>query len=1106
MKVLSKKYFILLILVIFFVGMNPLFSAKLIESDNYCEGMDEEEHVKKNIEKIPSIRKNDSILNLEKLNLFENLKLKDFRIYTKWIDENKEIHEKSTMMSGSGGKADVNDDGISDVEILFSFGLKIILIKDFEFTDLNIPYVLGFVTEVEITRTSNGCIKEYDFFEIHSQVRYPSFLGLEQKVFNIGGYRSNTGEKTPETFRTSHKYIPYFIRNLLGLRNAPEFWVDQDPGEIDGSSIDYLVGLTEMESNEDSSLYLVVENRPAKSFDLKFKMGLEDNFRLKFNSREGIFENLSFSLVHEKNNKKICGSFVFNDISKVEFDSDLNVNEEKATVSYFSRDNIDFEFRFFNEFKDSLFKTGVLWERDKSFTAEIKYDSSFTIEADRFFELYDISFKKPGLNFKLDSLSSKKSGSCSFNLINSCFNISSDIELDLTGLSFNGNNFSVNIGTIKPSWYGFFSLCLEEDKRGFKIGGDVGLFIDDVTFESLKDNISIEMSGGIDIESDGWVQIYKTSDDINHVKLKLSSTSFEFSNVDFIFNGNNINVCGLFNFENKRERIFHVQWKKPDVFKFEFDKDVRLIVSDFYVSTNLGWTLDHVKIDSFSWINGRHFCIELADNGLTIETSISLNMNNFSLVFKNGVEISSDDAFFEGALEVEWAEEQLFIGVESNIDWDLTVDTPNFGAWTMKGLLEGNVQINSEWQSGKSGTLEFVTGSNGVLHDFFIEHEDLELHLGTFNLSTGSILFDWKRGNNGYLEMDNDGITASLDFCSILHPPSLFSFEVGTISLIPGYTVISWENTTNLIHLNLNSGIIFDIAFVKLTQEDTVLKLTGLDIQPGIFDFKCYKIDNKMEFKNGISGFGPKVSIQKNNEIFKVSLFDISTNEKTTTLEWYKDGDTITGFSVDTSGSKFAKWIECLYKKGDNYGRKLAIYNIKADGFTIRNQGSTVYLNGKIDGSRLVYHNYLNGNWHMLSDTRWNVNGDGQGYFSMECDPDWNLEVSPLILWSEYNVQIDSTVYAPSFFNLTWDFGFGPLHAFIGLDTDGETIGNIVMDIHDSWWNVIIDGSTLAAENFWIYWEIFQGIETGGTIYTNSTLSIELFINGEKLFSFEYPP
>ncbi len=1113
MKGFSKKIFVIMIFFVFFIGICVCVSAENEKTNGYKNNEKDNSLVTPSSgQKLSTKNRLLSDINLDNLNIFSNIQLKSFKIYTKWIDDNDTVFEKTYPLSANGNLLDINNDSIDDVKLVLDFGLKIIEVDDHDFSGLSFPYVFGFVTSVETIRLDDGCIDELDFFEIHFKAGFPSFLGLEEKEFQIGGFRSDQGDETPQSFKTTHKFIPYFLRNLLGLKKSPEFWVSQNPGDIN-DDIDYLIGVEEIKNVDNPYTSMVLNNKPAKSFDLKIKIGLDEDTRFKFDSKEGFFEDLSFSLIREKNNKKIGGSFNFKNIERVDFDADLNVKAESASISYLSRNDLDFDFKFFNEEKNSLFKTGVLWDKGKSFSAEMIKGSSFSVETGRVLDFYDLSFKKPGFDLNLDSLVSEKSGSFDIRLTDTGFDFSSNIKLDISDLGFINNNFSVDVGMLNPNVAGMFSVDLDEDSRGFKIGGDMGLFIDDVVFESFKKNVDIEVEGGIDVESGGWIDLYKSSDDVNHVELKLRSLSFEFSDVDFTFNDEKLNLRGLFDFGENKERIFHAQWRKPDLFMFDFDTDVGLTASDFHLGTSTGWLLDHVDIDSFSWNNGRRFVIDASDDGLKFETSMDLDLNDLSMVFKNGAEISSTNTFFEGGFQVEWFEEQLFFDVESNIDWDLKIDTPLFGVWNINGLLEGDMQINSNWMQGDSGSLEFVSGSEGVLHDFFIEHEKLEFHLGTVDLTPGNIVFDWKRGDNGYLELNNNGITASLDVCKIVHPPSLFGFEVGSIDLKPGDTTISWENSSNLKHLNLDSGINFDIDFVKLSQKDSVLEISGLGVKPGVFDFKWYKLDNKMQMTNSISGFGPKVSLVKNDELFEASINELSDNDKTFNLEWYKEEDSITGFSVDTDGEKCAEWLECLYKLNDNYGRKLALTGLKADGFTIRNMDSKVTLGGRIGGSRLVYHDYRDGDWHMLSDSLWDINGDGQGYFSTECDPDWTLEISPLILIADYDIEIDSTVYAPSFFNLTWDFDLNtliPLDAYanISLDTDGETIGNIDLEVHAaSWFNMSIEGNTIAAEDFWVYcdfdtWNPLNWqITNGGTIYPASELRIYLL----GVLVFEYP-
>ena len=1024
-------------------------------------------------------------------------------IHSKWKDETGTYLEKNTPISESPFYIDVNDDGNNDIKIFYAANLDIVDITELEDILLSYPFALAMIADINIVRTDVSCIKDNDFFELSSQVTFPGLIFTEEKTLNVGGFRSEENNFVPNDFKISYKYISYAFRNLLGMGLNPEFWVSHDPGAIDESELDYIVGLDEAEKG--SGISCELNNNPANSFNLKFKLGNKNNrWNFIFDSNDGIFKNSNFSLFSLDADKKIGGSFNFRDIEKVRFDADFNIKSDSADVLFHSHNDFDFDLNLFDEVKESYFKTGVLIKKGINILTEIKKESEFFIKVNNALDLVDLTFEKPGYLFTTEKVECKKSGSFDLILNEIGFNVSSDIEFDLSNIGFKSPNANLVVGKILPVVSGFFTFICGEYAKGLRIGSDVGMSVEDASIESLSTDNYVGFYGVMGIQAGGWLDLYREND-INNVKVKLYSLSFEFSNLDFEFNQERFTLGGLFDFGTASEREFHIEWRKPDILRFNFDKDVMLNAYNFYFKNPKNWLVDYIDIEEFSWGNGRNFVLDVSTEGLTIDIDSSILLKRSTIQYYSGSKLYSNQVDFDGIFDISWNQNSLSMDVESKLDWDLTLDTVNFDSWDIYGYLEGNVQMNSEWVTGESGTLELISGSNGLLHNFVIDRKQTQLNLGSLELTQGDLTFNWQRGDSGFLELINNGIQANLNLCEIIHPSSLFKFEIGSISLVPGDTIFEWENNLDLLHLNLDSGIDFDIGLLKLCQDESSISGSGLSISPGIFDFKAFKNDLKIQLKNSIAGFEPKISFQENDELFNVSLTGLSSNDKTMTFQLHTDADEITGFSVDTDGYNCANWVECEYTKGNDYGRRLSLEGLKADGFIINRNGDTIHLNGKIGGSRLIFSDVQDEQWHLIADTEWDINGDGEGFFKLISDPLLNIELESLDLLSNWDIEIDTTVYAPSYFNLSWECSIIPAYIFYTIDTDSEEIGHMEFDIEGAFWRLVLEGTSFATEDFTIGWQFMQGIQTSGTIFPGSLLGIQAYINDELFIDWAYP-
>ena len=1040
---------------------------------------------------------------IQKTKFFNNFEIGSTKlnIYSKWKNQTGSFIEKITPISKSPFFIDINDDDTDDIKISYGANLDIVDISELENTILALPFALAMNADIQIERTSDSCVEDEDFFELSARVDFPELIFTEEKSLNVGGFRSIENNNVPKNFKISYKFIPYAIRNLFGLQLNPEFWVSYDPGLIEESELNYIVGINELDNVSGVSCEL--KNNPAKPFSLKFKVG-NDKWKFVFNSIEGIFKNSNLTFFKMDNGKKIGGSLNFQDIDKVSFDTDFNITSDSANILFYSRNDLDFNLKLFDEVKESFFKTGVLIEDGISILSELKRESEFSINVNNPLDLVDLSFENPNYYFKTEEISCKKSGSFDLILNNLGFNVNSDIELDLSNIVFKNSDLNLLVSKILQDISGYFTFTCDENGKGLRIGSDVKLSVEDASIESLSTNDLVGFYGLIDIQAGGWINLFRENN-INNVELKICDLAINFQDLDFEFNKERFSIGGLFDFGSASERIFHIQWRKPDVFKFNFDKNLNLKVNNFYFSNPKSWLIDNFNIQELSWNNGRNFIVNVSTNRLQIDGDSIISLKSSSINYNNGVKLTSENVFFEGIFDTSWEKESISLNVESKLDWDLTLETVNFDSWNIFGFLDGNIEINSGWVAGESGSLNLASGSTGLLHDFAIEHKGLQLHFGSLELSQGDLTFNWQKGENGFLELINNGIQANLDICEINHPKSSFKFEIGSINLVPGNTIFNWENNSDSLHLNLDSGIDFDIGLIKLSQDYSSISALGLSVSPGIFDFKWFSDAFKMQIKNSISGFEPKISFQKGNELFNISLTGINSDYKTMTFQLLTESDEINGFSVDTDGQNCAKWIECEYKKGNNYGRKLSLKGLKADGFIINRDAETIYLDGRIGGSRLIFSDIKDGEWHLIADTEWDINGDGEGYFQLTSDPLLNIELRSLDLLSNWDVAINTTVYAPRFFNLSWECGIMPLYLIYNIDTDGKEIGHLEFDIEGAFWRAFLEGTSFSTEDLAIEWWFLEPVQTSGTIYPGSLLAFQAYLDEELILDWNYP-
>jgi hypothetical protein len=194
---------------------------------------------------------------------------------------------------------------------------------------------------------------------------------------------------------------------------------------------------------------------------------------------------------------------------------------------------------------------------------------------------------------------------------------------------------------------------------------------------------------------------------------------------------------------------------KPQ-FKFiQVGSSKSFTLNDLYISYDDPGSQEYdllFEIDDFYYSHGGLVWFNLSSEGdinprFNFECENLISLNNLHLNVggqsTNAIDFSipNTDLINNGAVYAEFDSEYWLVSAAIDIDWDVNIESSNFGNWALYGALsgEGDVTLN-EWIPGVSGDIEFNI-TDTISFDMNILHDDVQLEVGPLNLNSGNITF-----------------------------------------------------------------------------------------------------------------------------------------------------------------------------------------------------------------------------------------------------------------------------------------------------------------------------------------------------------------------------
>ena len=441
-----------------------------------------------------------------------------------------------------------------------------------------------------------------------------------------------------------------------------------------------------------------------------------------------------------------------------------------------------------------------------------------------------------------------------------------------------------------------------------------------------------------------------------------------------------------------------------------------------------------------------------------------------------------------GELYVKWDEEYLRMDGNIDVEYDLQMITQNYGTWHASGHINGDATLEAYWNSAQqTGQAILTINSAGDIDILNITHDQLTLDIGSLHLSPGTITFEWDRGDTGYFDIIDSGVSVDMELCKILYPPDEFEFKLGEIQLRPGTTHIEWQKNTSTGYVYVDNGITFDATLIKVKWGDKAVELGNFELKSGEFRLEWDTSDpsyKEVRIRNGIPSLRGGCSFQTGDQIWTLSVLQFESDySKTITFGWYKSGSSITGLYLDTGGIALCDWVEFQVLYGDT-GRKLKISGPKAEGFYIKKENGKLVWGGSIKiGNQLTYSKLVNGDWKDLH-AEWNIVA-ADGYIQFDIDPYFTITI---------NISIE-------LIGANLEYGFDPAdHIFVGWDINGDGAGYVALDTNNESvgeyyfsitkdadgyhpkWGILVIAHGFAAEDFQVSWDLWPPSDANITV------------------------
>jgi hypothetical protein len=423
-----------------------------------------------------------------------------------------------------------------------------------------------------------------------------------------------------------------------------------------------------------------------------------------------------------------------------------------------------------------------------------------------------------------------------------------------------------------------------------------------------------------------------------------------------------------------------------------------------------------------------------------------LNLENLDLEIGSGsnkiidFSIPSFNIGGDGEIYTELNNQYIQIDADVKFNWDIQLDTLNYGDWELDGSFSGDASLTlNEWTVGQSGEIQILVNSP-IDHSLNITHNDLTLSLGDIEINSGSITFDWgTSGNKKVYEIDND---ATLNF-----------------------------------------------EFIKISKGSRSISFGTQDISNGNFKIEVTPETSKTTISvfNSIPGFGPKITYKDTSKSLNIGISLTSLNNEITKGVTLIYDESQKKISIDSNNEQIAQWMQLEIIK-NNVGRRLALHGLQVDNFYIDldSNGHWESCGGKIYlANRLVYSKLINNEWKDF-DIQWDLQSTVK---SLTFESEFDLTIN-LVSLEIKNVEFTSYLDVTDYLELKWKLtGTITEYKEFHFDTNNEKISSLTFEIigpNDR--GVKIEGGGVQAQNFYIKWKLLPpggNLLIGGTIGYN---------------------
>jgi hypothetical protein len=560
---------------------------------------------------------------------------------------------------------------------------------------------------------------------------------------------------------------------------------------------------------------------------------------------------------------------------------------------------------------------------------------------------------------------------------------------------------------------------------------------------------------------------------------------------------------------------------KPQYKFIQVGSSKSFTLNDLYISYDDPSSQEYdllFEIDDFYYSHGGLVWFNLSSEGdinprFNFECENLISLNNLHLNVggqsTNAIDFSipNTDLINNGAVYAEFDSEYWLFSAAIDLDWDVNIETSNFGNWALYGALSGKGDVTlNEWIPGVSGDIEFNI-TDTISFDMNILHDDIQLEVGPLNLNSGNITFKWKRedvGNDGFLKIYNSNVDGFFNKfkINIEGEEKSLEFQLGNVSVEPGNIFLDWSRLGSEKHFHIKNYATFNMDLIKVIwdkdeEDEKILTLGTIGLSPGQFNFLWNTSIKRVKINNGINSFGPICTYEDKDRFLSVDLLNLKNDySKTFTLQWFENSSTdVNGIYVDTDGTDIVDWFEFIsikYNSSGNTGRKLSLEGLNADDFYMKTNGG-LDVGGKLHiADNITYSRLLNlddNSWESLN-LQWNLQSTPK-WIRFESEFDLILNLLTLEIGGfKFTTDFDLTDYM----EVKWDWAplqGGEFH----LDTNGQTVSSLYINITGPNNNGVgIVGGGVWTENWWITW--FPVTTSGPSTIGYDSIAFYVYIDG----------